>query len=271
MRSLFGNMLLFVISLSIVIQCFTCAALADRPPHFDYPVKLFNMETGYVLGRGGNARIGFGESGFGIQGRMQLTTNTLLDILTFVNGQVKVGLLVDDGSLPALATGFGYYNLVSSEYIVDHAVKEAFADREMDLSSGLECYYFFLSVSKRLSPKLRFHAGYQYRYLDGHVTSEEPFDLVSEGDTLSIYLTLDQSAIHRSLMTGVDVDLIDHLKIILEFGYDISYDRGRGGAGVRLGILQSFNLQFGALWPGMKLDEDIEIPVLPHVSMFWRF
>ncbi|MCK4235839.1 MAG: hypothetical protein KAX38_01890, partial [Candidatus Krumholzibacteria bacterium] len=201
----------------------------------------------------------------------QFTTNILFDLFTFINGQVKVGLLAEEGPVPALAAGFGYYNLITSELIVDTVIREAFTDEDVELSSRLEYYFFFLSVSKRLHPRVRLHAGYQHRYLEGTIDSDRPINLTSEGDTLALCLSLDQSANHKSLMTALDVDIIDHLKFMLEFGYDISYDRGRGGVGLRMGILQSFSLQLGVLWPGIKLDEDIEIPVIPHFSFFWRF
>ena len=255
----------------IFINFFTGPAVADRPLHFDYPIKLLNLETGYLLGPGGNSQAGLGESGFGVRGRMQFTTNMLYDLLTFFNGQVKVGILTDEGPTPALAAGFGYYNLITSELIVNTAVKEAFTDEEVDLCSGLEYYYFFFSVSKKLRSRVRFHAGYQHRYLKGTIDSDEPVNLTSEDDTLSVYLSIDQTANHKSLMTALDVDIIDQLKFMLELGYDISYDRGRGGVGFRLGILRSFNVQFGVLWPGIKLGEDIDIPVIPHFSFFWRF
>ena len=263
----------FIPAMTIVIclHFLVGSAAADRPLHFDYPTKLLNLETGYLLGPGGNAQIGIGESGFGVRGRMQFTTNLLFDVLTFVNGQVKVGLLTDKDPLPALAAGFGYYNLISSEYIIDAVVREAFTDEDIDLSSELECYSFFLSISKKLHTRARVHAGYQYHYLEGFVDSDKPVNLSAEQDTVSIYLSLDQSADHHCLMMALDADLIDQLKFLLEFGYDISYDRGRGGVGFRLGLLQSFSLQLGILWPGVKLDEDIDIPVLPHFSMFWRF
>jgi hypothetical protein len=254
-----------------MLHCFSSPASADRPPHFDYPVKLFNVETGYVLGPGGNVLVGLGESGFGVRGRMQFTTNLLFDFLTFINGQIKLGLLEEQDPLPALAVGFGYFNLASSDMIVGTVLEEAFTDEDIDLSSGLEHYYVFLSMSKRLNERVRFHVGYQYRYLQGNLSSEKAVELKSEGDTLAVHLSLDQTADHKCMMTALDVDLIDHLKVLLELGYDISYGRGRGGVGFRIGVFQSFNIQAGILWPGLQLDDDIEIPVLPSLTMFWRF
>ncbi len=246
-------------------------SVAGRPAHFDYPVKLLNLETGYLLGRGGNVQVGFGESGFGVAGRMQFTTNVLFDAVGFVNGQVKLGLLMDGGPVPAVAVGLGYYNLLSSGYILERAVRESFSDDDMDLSSGLEYICFFASASKRLHERIRIHAGFQYRYLEGRLDSDSPFNLTVERDTASVFLSVDQRTDHRSIMGGLDLDALDHLKLILEFGYDLSYGRARAGAGFRLGIMESFSLTLGALLPGIELDEDIGIPVLPHLSILWRF
>ena len=262
---------LIALILASLLAVSSTSLMAEKPGHFGCPVKLLNLETGYILGRGGNVQIGLGQSGFGEADRMQLTTDVLLDLLTFLNFQVKLGLLEDKGPMPALAAGFAYYNLVSSQYIVDTAIKEGFADTDMDMSSGLEIYYFFASMSKRLNERARVHAGYQYRYLTGYVSSDKPIELASDEDTVSVFLSVDQNTVHRSLLGAFDVDLVDRLKVILELGYDFSYEHARGGVGVRLALLNSFTLQVGALWPGIKIGEDFELPVLPNVSMLWRF
>jgi len=246
-------------------------ASAEKPEHFNYPIKLINLETGYLLGDGGNVQFGIGQSGMGVAGRMQLTSDVLLDLLTFLNFQVKVGFLKDDGPLPALSTGFSYYNLVSASYIVDTAVREGFADADLELSSGLEIYYFFVSFSKAINPNFRVHAGYQYRYLSGYVDSDKPVELASEEDTLSVSLSVEQNAVHNCFVSGMDFDVLDRLKIITEFGYDFSYERARGGLAMRLGIMDSFSFQVGFLWPGIEIGDDFELPVLPSFSFFWRF
>jgi len=259
------------VSLMLFLVLFPNSLLAEKPSHFSRPIKLINLETGYLLGGDQNIQIGIGQSGMGVAGRMQFTTDIMLDMLTFLNFQVKVGLLEDRDMIPALSLGFAYYNLVSTSYIVETAVREGFADEDMDLSSGLEIYYFFASCSKEFADKLRLHIGYQYRYLYGYLNSDNPVTLYAENDSIAVFLAVEQNAVHRCLMSALDFDLLDRFKMIFELGYDFSCERGRGGFAVRLGLLDSFAFQLGFLWPGIKLEEDFELPVLPHFSMLWRF
>ena len=130
---------------------------ADQPPHSLYPVKLMNLETGYLLGNQQNVRIGLNDSGIGFFNRVQFSTNILMDMLTLLNGQIKIGLLPDEGPFPALSAGIGYYNLVSSEYLVDIVLKEAFTEEDMSIRSGLDIFTWFISAPiQRISPRLNF-------------------------------------------------------------------------------------------------------------------
>lgn len=244
---------------------------AEIPPHAQYPSKLINLKTGYVLGYGQATKAGLGESGFGVGHRVQFTTNTLLDLLTFVNGEIKLSLLEDRLPFPALSVSLGYYSLLSSEFIVDTVVHEAFADEEMSLDSGLDCLTFSASASKRVYSRTRVHLSFQYYHLEGEVRTKEPFTLSTEEGDMGLEMSLDQSAHHSCLLGGFDFDLLDHLKLMVELGYDITRDAGRGAAGFRLGLMRSFAVQAGVIWPGLELEDDIDVPVLPHFSFFWRF
>ncbi len=263
------GLVILVASLSLSLPA--ARSVAEQPPHAIYPVKLMNLETGYLLGNQQNVRIGLNDSGIGLFNRVQFSTNILMDLLTILNGQIKVGILPDEGPFPALSAGIGYYNLVSSEYLVDIVLKEAFTEEDMSISSGLDIFTWFLSASKKINDRLRLHAGFQCRRLDGNLKTDEPVDMGSNGESMGIEVSFKESASHKSILFGADVDLFDHLKFMIELGNDLSYGKPRGGAGVRLGVGRSFALQAGVLWPGISLDEDIDIPVLPHISFFWRF
>jgi hypothetical protein len=245
---------------------------AGRPAHMEYPIKLMNLETGYVLGNGQSTRIGLGDSGFGVMNTVQFTTNTLMDAITLVNGQVKVRVLPESLGLFSLSTGLAYYNLVSSQYIIDTIVEEAFTEESINLESGLDILCWFLSASRKIGPAVRLHAGYQYRRLQGNLTTKDPVVMDDDdGESIGVELDFEETAEQNCIMFGADADLFSHLKIMLELGYDFSYERSRGGAGLRLGLGGAFAIQAGVLWPGIKLDEDIDYPVLPHFSLFWRF
>lgn len=248
-------------------------AAAERPAHFSYPTKLMNVETGYLLGEeGGRFKIGFGETGYGIHQRVQVTTNTMLDAVSFLNAQIKLGLLMEKGNMPALAIGGGYYNLVASGFFVEKIAQEALStEDDFDLDSGLDSWYLHASISKHLHKRVRVHLSYQYRYISGYFDSDEPITLTSGDDDLTVYASLDQSVYQRSFISAMDADLGSSAKVIVEVGYDTSYEKVRGGVALRLAATRHFAIQGGVLWPGIDLGDDFEMPVIPNLAFFWRY
>ena len=245
--------------------------LCEKPPHMEYPTKLFSLDTGYILGSGAHVQIGLGETGFGLRDRVQVTTNTLLDITTMVNLQFKGALLQESERRPALAVLLGYYNLAGSDIAVDYLVEQTIDEGSIDVSSGLEVYAVNISMTKKILPKVRLHTGFQYKYVEGYSDSNDPITLGSEGDSVTVEAAIKGHVHHRSFLGAVDFDPVDHVKLIAELGFDFTYKEFRGGAGVRFGVLRSFALQVGMVWPGVDLDEGVSTPVMPHLSLFWRF
>ncbi len=259
------------IAVTAVIVLYPGEALCEKPPHMEYPTKLFSLDTGYILGSGANVQIGLGETGFGVRDRVQLTTNTLLDIITMVNFQVKGAILQESNRMPALAVLIGYYNLAGSDMAVDYVVEQALDDNNADLTSGLEVFAANVTLTKKILPKVRLNLGYQYKYVEGYSDSNGPITLDSEGDLVIVDAELKGRLHHRSFLGAVDFDPLDHVKLIVELGFDFTYKEFRGGAGVRFGVLRSFALQLGVIWPGLEIDEGIKTDVMPHLSLFWRF
>jgi hypothetical protein len=260
----------FLISLLLILSA---AAAAERPPHFSYPTKLINVETGYLLSaESGRTKIGFGESGYGVSERVQLTTNTMLDAFSFLNAEVKLGLLFEERGRPAVAIGGGYYYLVAASYAAERIAKEVLStEDELELDAGMDSWYLHISASKHLHENVRFHVSYQYRYISGHFDSDKPITLTSGDEELSVVASLDQSVYQRAFMSALDADISNRAKLILELGYDSSYERVRGGAAIRLAATERFAIQVGILWPGIDLGDDFELPVIPNFTLFWRY
>jgi hypothetical protein len=101
--------------------------------------------------------------------------------------------------------------------------------------------------------------------------TERPFNLSTEEGDMGLDMSVRQSVQHNCLLSAIDLDIIEHIKIMVEAGYDFKRSRGRGGAALRLGVMRNFALQLGVIWPGLELDDEIDVPVLPHLSFFWRF
>lgn len=266
-----GRVILLTAAAAMVLSCAAAPCGAELPPHAEYPSKLVNLRTAYALGYGQNVKIGVGESGFGVADRIQVSTNTMFDFLTFLNGEIKLSLLKDRPSLPALAVSVGYFELVTSDLIIDTVVHEAFADEDMALDSGLEAVILSITASKKIGRRLRAHLSYQYYHLEGHVRTESPFTLSTDDGDMGLDLYLSQTAHHSCILSAIDLDLIEHIKLMVEAGYDFERSSGRGAAAFRFGIMRNFAIQAGIIWPGLELDEEIDVPVLPHFSFFWRF
>ena len=256
---------------AVMIILYPGSGSCEKPPHMEYPTKLFSLDTGYILGNGANIQVGLGETGFGLRDRVQLTTNTLLDAATMVNFQLKGALLQESGKGPALAVLLGYYNLAGSDMAVDYVVEQALDEDGIDMSSGFEVFAINVSLSKKILPEVGLHIGYQYKYVDGYSDSNEPITLDSGGDSVVVDAGIKGQVHYRSFLGAVDFNPVDHVKLMAEIGFDFTYKEFRGGAGVRFGILRSFALQLGVVWPGLDLDEGVKTPVMPHVSFFWRF
>ncbi len=254
-----------------VIVLYPGRGLCEKPPHMEYPTKLLSLDTGYILGNGANIQIGLGETGFGLRDRVQVTTNTLLDITTMVNFQLKGALLQESERRPALAVLLGYYNLAGSDMAIDYIVKQSLDENSIDMSSGLDVFAVNISLTKKILPKVRLHLGYQYKYVDGYSDSNEPITLDSDGDSVVVDAGLNGHVHYRAFLGGVDFDPLDHVKLIAELGFDFTYKEFRGGAGVRFGVMRSFALQLGVVWPGLDLDDGVKTAVMPHLSLFWRF
>ncbi len=255
----------------VTVVLYPGSGLCEKPPHMEHPTKLFSLDTGYILGNGANVQIGLGETGFGLRDRVQLTTNTLLDLTTMVNFQLKGALLRESDQRPALAVLLGYYNLAGTDMVLDYIVEQSLDEKNIEFSSGLEVFAVNISLSKKILPQVRLHAGYQYKYVDGYSDSNGPITLDSDGDSITVDAGLNGHVHHRSFLGAVDFNPLDHVKLIAELGFDFTYKEFRGGAGVRFGVLRSFALQLGVVWPGLDLDEGIKTPVMPHLSLFWRF
>lgn len=259
------------IAVMAVIVLYPGSGSCEKPAHMEYPTKLFSLDTGYILGNGANVQVGLGETGFGLKNRIQITTNTLLDIATMINFQVKGALLIESERAPALSILLGYYNLAGSDMAVDYVVEKSLDESGIDMSSGFEVFAVNVSLTKKVLPKVRLHLGYQYKLVDGYSDSNEPITLDSGGDSVVVDAEISGQVNYRAFLGGVDFDPLDHVKLIAELGFDFTYGEFRGGAGVRFGVLSSFALQLGVLWPGLDLEDGVQTPVMPYLSMLWRF
>jgi len=239
--------------------------------HADHPIYLISSGTGYILEGESSRMIGIWQSGIGFGGRVQLTTNTLLDMMTFLNAECRVALLKEGSPFPALSLSVGYYNLVTSRMITDDIILRTFNDDDIGIDSGLDCMTFSVSVSGKVDARAGAHLTYQYYRLRGRAESEEPFEVSTGYGGMGVEFKFDHAADDHSVIAAMDLYASDRISLILETGYDFSAGAVRGAGGMRLELLRNLFLDLGLIWPGTEFEDELDIPVLPYFSIFRRF
>lgn len=226
-------------------------------------IKLFNMDTGYLL-KSGEKEVGIGILAFGIGNRLEISTNTLMDALTLVNGTVKVGFLEETGGIPAVSMGAGYFKWLALGLLIDvytdSANNEFPDDMPSDYTSNLWGYKAFFSMSKTLAPALHGHASIQIGRVESRIES-----VPGEDDRIGI--KAEGGKAYYSPYWAVDLG--SKTKLIAESRFDSFDHKVRWTFGVRLGAGKG-RLQLGATVPGIKLEETT-LSVVPHFRLYARF
>ena len=240
------------------------------PAGFDaaYPARLLSIETGRVLERG-YGLVGFGDTRYAPFDRLEVTTNTIADVIGIANLGFKFQALEPAGSRPAVAATLRYYESYGG--LIDTGVRhvaESFADvtdSETDVRGIVGQLTGTWSAGE---DRTHYHVA-----LQGHHAIESEFgvtDSVAGGGGSVRFLKGNDV----STMWGVDHRLVDtRLVALLEAGYSWTLERGRLGLGVDTGS-QHLRVVFGILYPGVETDlatEPTDLVVTPAFSVHWRF
>lgn len=191
--------------------------------------------TGAVLNRG-EVLLGIGPVAFGLSDGVQFGTNIFNIIGGVYNADVKAALVKSDGIRIAAGLNWSSFELRSA------GKNETF--------SGLSPY---LTASARMSGKTTLHLGAR------HV---EFFGTADIGDA-----EYGAKAEGTMVYSGVELDISEWSKFLVEFGYDATFRALRSGAG----------FLFGGRTSRLKLgfqhfqQRDAEGFARPIIQLWWRF
>lgn len=234
-----------------------------------YPVRLLTIETARMLRRG-DGHVGFGDTRFAVSDYMiELSTNTISDIVGIANLGLKVGIREPSGSRPGYAVGVRYYK--SYPGLIDKGVRkiaESFADvtdSEVDVD-GVVAYATASWVpgdgATGYHLALQTHWPGEYRFaVEDSIAGGGGNVVFHEGNDVSV-------------MWGVDHRLMgSRLVGMAEAGWSFGLERPRFGLGVDTGS-QRWRFVAGVTWPGVETDvatEPRDFFVNPVLSIHYRF
>lgn len=232
-----------------------------------YPVRLVTVESARLL-EGGRGLVGFGDTRYALlDRRLEITTDTIDDVLGIVNGGVKLGLLDGEDGLAVAIGGKGYFSYGGLIDLGVRRLAEAFADvtdSEVDLSGWIG----YATATWSLSEATHAHLAFQHHHpLESRFAVE---DSVAGGTGSVEFLDGDD----YSAMWGIDHRLFGRaLVALLEAGWSFGLDRPRFGAGVDAGS-ERWRFVFGIILPGVETDlatEPRDFAVSPTLSFHYRF
>lgn len=234
-----------------------------------YPSRILTLETARMLERG-RGTVGLGDTRYAVSGALiEISTNTITDIIGVANVGLKVGLREPEGGRPGIVVGGRYYK--SYPGLIDEGV-EAIAESFSDITDsrvdidGVIVY----ATSSWLSGDgaTGYHLGVQTHW-PGEYRFEVEDSVKGGGGNVVFHDGNDVS-----VMWGVDHQLIGtRLVGLAEAGWSFGLERPRFGLGLDGGS-QNWRFVLGVMWPGVETDvatEPRDFFVNPVLSIHYRF
>ena len=236
MRTITLTLVVFFLSLSMLL------AQDDAEPFgFEGRPLVENIwsHSAHTLNKG-EFIIGIGPIAYGISDRIQFETNLLFFILQYYNLNLKAELYNSPTMSIAAGYRFGYLNLPGT----------ADGDTEFMENSPFLTFTFPVSEKTELSAA-------------GQVSFYTLGDDIQEVEPYVAYLTNSGSFLHGAINT----DLSKKTKLLVEAGYNFTFEGPRLGAAVNWGW-QKFRLKLGL---GAFNPKQGPFVVLPVIGLWWRF
>lgn len=232
-----------------------------------YPARVLTIETATMVAE---PIVGFGDTRWPIvDGRIEVNTNTIGDVIGIANVGLKAGLLRSANGTFSLAAGGRYYQSYGG--LIDLGVKaiaESFSDvtdSEVEVSGWVGYATGTWTVE---DGSTHLHLGVQV-----HRPTENKFaveDSVAGGGGNVRFEEGDDV----STMWGVDRQIFGRrLVLLLEAGWSWSLEQGRLGLGIDTGS-QRWRVTAGVTYPGVRTDlatDPTDLVVTPVLSVHYRF
>ncbi len=197
-------------------------------------------QTGYTLHKNEFA-IGLGPIAFGIAENVQLETNLLLWAFQVYNIDAKASLMKNDDR--ALAIGLSAYRLALD-----------LKDSDGGNDFGFTALAPYASFSTRLSESTMAHIGGQY----AHWTAEDDNTDIDDAEATG-------SASGTSFFAGIEHNLSNRTKVLLDGGYDATFEGARISGAFLFGW-QQFRLKLGLSY--FTAGDGFTFPL---IGLWWRF
>lgn len=196
------------------------------------------MPTGYTLHKS-EFDVGLGPIGIGLNENIQIGTNILLFLFQVYNANIKITMIHTENS--AIAAGLEYSRFNLSALIEDQIL-------------AFNTVSPFLALSVNAGESMRIHLAAKYSYF----TVEEDIDDYKPTSASS----------GTEVMIGLENSISYKTKLLLEGGYDITFEGLRLGGAVLFGW-ETFRLKLGVSYYAPK-----NAPTgysLPIIGLWWRF
>ena len=226
--------------LIVVLICFIFASTLYAESGFEGRPITDNVwvPTGYTLHKG-EFIVGIGPIGVGITDNVQVGTNILLWLFQIYNANLKVNVM--QSSSMAFAVGLDYTRFNLSSLFSD--------DDETDFNVISP----FVSLSTKMGTNTDVHFAGRYSY----ISSDEDIDEFESGSSTS----------GTTVLAGIEHSMSHKTKLLLDVGYDFTFEGLRIGGGVLFGWTK-FRLKLGVGYYGPKDSDAFTIPV---IGLWWRF
>lgn len=196
------------------------------------------MPTGYTLHKA-EFDVGLGPIGIGLNENVQIGTNILLFLFQIYNANIKITVINTKNS--AIAAGLEYSRFNLSAFL---------EDQELVFNTIAP----FLALSMSAGENLRIHLAAKYSYF----TVNEDIDEYKPSSYSS----------GTEVMLGLENSISYKTKLLLEGGYDLTFEGMRLGGAVLFGW-ETFRLKLGVSYYAPK-----NAPTgysLPIIGLWWRF
>ena len=196
------------------------------------------MPTGNTLNRA-EFDVGLGPVGVGFNDNVQISTNILLFLFQVYNANLKITMIKSENLAIATGLEYSYFNL------------SALTDGQEEDFRGISPY---LALSAKISENTTLHLAGKYSYFSANEDLEN-FQPTSTSSGTQI-------------MGGLDYSLSYRTKLLMEGGYDITFEGMRVGGAVLFGW-ETFRLKLGvSYYQPRDVPEGFALPI---IGLWWRF
>ena len=196
------------------------------------------MPTGNTLSRA-EFDVGIGPLGVGLNDNVQLSTNILLFLFQVYNANLKINLIKSENMAISTGLEYSYFNL------------SAITDNDEEDFRAVSPY---MAISTKLTESTTIHLAARYSYF----TTNEDID----------HFQPTSSSSGTQVMGGLDYSISYRTKLLMEAGYDVTFEGMRAGGAVLFGW-ETFRLKLGvSYYQPRDVPEGFALPI---IGLWWRF